>query len=260
MPAWNRPQRAIFLLAAAIVAVLQLAYFDDNGVAGYGWIVSILVVTGFCVLAFSSAGQVPDFRLAWNDQRSKARVPSVPASVEQNLELIAGTVEHLNEEIRGRTLEVQTNRGPMSAVTASMIRSSLLMYGLGLLAVCKLRQDGDFLRSDEYRLTKAAIAKAAAEADNVILEEAAPDTLLSPDAYKDDLREVEEGIRAFFRALAACQLTAPADRLHRWLAARSGLSAVLGASMESLAKEETRRMYTALNGRDPGSSHPVGAT
>lgn len=248
LPSLNKPQRAALLIAAAVVAVIQLMYFDDNGIDGMGWIVSIIVIAAFCVLALRSDPK-PGFRVAWTDQdASKA---ADPRAVERNLAAISRAADNIGARVRRKLPDADTNKGRLSVVTASVTRSALLMYGLGLLAVCKLRHDGDFLNGEEYRDTKRAIMKAAASADNVILKDAAPQKLVTPDSYASDLREVEQGIVSFFRALAAHNTDSPAALLNAWLDRRSSIPTMLSPTMESIAREEMRLMYTSLFDQAP---------
>lgn len=250
LPSVNRIQRGILLLAAAVIALVQLSYFNDNGIEGYGWVLSVLVITLFCLLAFNSPSQAPQFRVAWYDSRDANTPANLSQAVARNLSAVLRAADSLSALVTARMSDIQTNRGPFSTVTGSLIRSSLLMYSLGLLAICKLRHNGDFLQSDEYLRTKAAVANAASEADNLILKDA-PGRSVVPESYDADFREIEAGVRAFFRALASHDVRAPTKHLNEWLNERARVQGVVSTSMDKVAKEEMRKMYSYLFGSDP---------
>ena len=249
LPVLNKFQRGTLFAAAAIVAIVQLIYFDENGVEGMGWILSVILITAVCLLGFRSAPQAPGFRVSWTGEGST--VSTVNGAVERNVAAITRAADNISARVRNKFPEVESNKGPWSAVTASMMRSSLLMYGLGLLSICKLRHDGNFLQSPEYRDTKHAVAKAAASSDNVILQDAAPESLATPAAYAGELREVEAGVHAFFRALAAHQTATPTAQLNKWLDDRSAIATILTPSMEAIARDEMRLIHRSLFGKEP---------
>lgn len=249
IPRLNRGQRIALIAAAIVIGIIQLMWFEENGIRGYGWVFSVIAIAVlvFLVLATEKADSsaLPH---SPTKQATASSNEGLKSYVAANIKAINALAEEVSNDLFGGASDVQTNRGALSDVMSSLGRSTLLLYSFALLVIGKIRHNPAYLSTDEHKKTKELTILQCLASDSRVLGEAA---IKAPDAkllnsFVAESALLEEGVLDFVRQIAKGNTSTPAEKINSWFKGRTGVASVSGKSLEEFTKSKLRSAYDMI--------------
>lgn len=244
LPSLNMPQRVVLAVIAVIITAIQIEHFDENGVTGYGWILSAIVVAALLLCAFNSRRAGTRF--------SSPACGDISALVSANILVTNKVTEAIGQDLFSDSKGVQTNHGPLADVMASLARSTLILYAHGIVSVCKFRTNPSYFSSEEYLKTKNSLILQCAVSDSRIHGQSATDAdkLKLVSSFTEEMTAIEEAIQDFVERIRAGNTKAPSLKLSMWLRTKLGVSSVGSLSLEEFARKQLRFADQLVSGKN----------
>lgn len=148
----NKVQRAIVFVAAGTIILVQIIVFEEHGVDGHGWLLSLLAAAALLVLGFSSRGptNLPKDAKARTDE---SLVTMINEGARSMAKLTAEFATHLEQHYNSQNLRLAVKLPGISLTEEAV----LPVYTLASLAYLEAK-DGKSM--PEYVIYRGLIAKA----------------------------------------------------------------------------------------------------
>jgi hypothetical protein len=139
MVALNRKQKIVLVALAAAIVVMQFLIFEEDGVRGYGWIISFVVVAGTLILLFQekSASEV-----------STSTLPKVSSTGETGI--FNDLIFELDRIYRRAVSVPVAEDATTKVIQRDMIFGAINTFAYGLLALKRSLASAGYLSQPEH--------------------------------------------------------------------------------------------------------------
>ena len=148
----NKNQRILAFIAAVVVATTQVAYIDENGLEGYGWLFSVIAIVGLLYVGLSNSNK-PAAVIPASTTKADPIATIAHAGAKATAQLTAELATQLEKHFKSLSLE------PVVLGPGASLSVEAIVPTIGLASVAYLEKSSPALTT-EYIFYREMVSKA----------------------------------------------------------------------------------------------------